>query len=288
MSGEAVALALGNTYWTRPLGMVLLQYPIVTSFLTHATLAIEIGVPFLLLVPYRIAQLRVLTVLSFWGLQLGLGTALELNFFPVMSTLATLVLLPSALWDGTLWRSGAPRAGTADVRVAWSIPFARHAGELFVAGCVAVSALMNTGIVSDSTIVRIDRWTGFFQGWNPYSPSPPLQDIHPVLIGNRAGRPSADLWLDDLGDEWKEVQAVLSHYRIKQLLETAVRVADRRRPMIVQPALIAWLCDEWTRRRPDEPLQSIAIFGKARPSRSRGQGEFTRWLVLERRCPLVQ
>jgi hypothetical protein len=204
-----------------------------------------------------------------------------------MSTVATLVLLPAALWDGTLftsWRSPALQHA-AHGELTPSLPFAGRLGEAFVAAWVLLALILNLRLLPPRVGLQIDAWTGFYQKWDPYGPSPPRKDVYPSFIAARRGKPPIDLWADDLGEDWAEVQALFSRYRMKQLFEFVVSVPSRPHPRTVHSHTIAWLCREWEARRPGDPLHSIAIYRRERPARSLGAGEFTRHLVREEQCP---
>jgi hypothetical protein len=97
--GTGVYYALMLDQLVKPLGTFLLGVPSLVWSLNWATLLLEYLGPLLFFSPWLTVPLRSLMLLSFLGLQIGFGQCIRLMFFPWMSSLALVPLLPSEFWD---------------------------------------------------------------------------------------------------------------------------------------------------------------------------------------------
>ena len=97
--GSAVYYALSLDQFTTPLGRFLLGFPHLLTFLTHATLWIEMFAPTLAFVPIFTSFIRLAVVIVFVLLHLGFAVCMELGLFSYISMVGWLVFIPSELWD---------------------------------------------------------------------------------------------------------------------------------------------------------------------------------------------
>lgn len=105
----------------------------VLSGMTASVLVVEIGIPLLLLCPFRTERVRLYLLPSLFLLQAGFLACLRIGLFPFISTTGAVVLLPSLFWDH-LGAALSPRAFSA-----------RLLGTLRPLGRVLVSALHPLG-----------------------------------------------------------------------------------------------------------------------------------------------
>lgn len=108
---EAVFYALAGDHHATQIGLFLAQFPVVTQALSLLTLLLEVAAPFLLFVPIGQARIRVALVLSFCAFHILTALTIHLGFFPWVSCLAWLALLPAAAWE----RAGVATRGVGDV-----------------------------------------------------------------------------------------------------------------------------------------------------------------------------
>lgn len=99
--GTAVYYALSIDNYAKDLGQLLLGYPTLTQFLTHATLWLELIGPFLLFCPLFFNHIRLLTCAAFISLQIGFYLTMYLMLFPLAGLAAMIVFLPSPFWDAS-------------------------------------------------------------------------------------------------------------------------------------------------------------------------------------------
>lgn len=106
--GQAVYMALAIDQFTTPFGNWLLQQKNLLPLLTYSTIAWEFIGAIIVFSPWKTARLRMLAILGFGLMHLGLGLCMELGLFPWISLCSWLVFIPTLCWDqlGVLLRRG--------------------------------------------------------------------------------------------------------------------------------------------------------------------------------------
>lgn len=98
-SGEAVAWFARLGMYTTPIGAMLEDWPGLCRFATYFTLALEIGGPLLLFVPWGTRWIRTVVVVLFIGFHLGIQAVVYIGIFEMVSIAAALLYLPPMVWD---------------------------------------------------------------------------------------------------------------------------------------------------------------------------------------------
>ena len=102
LEGTAVYNALSTDHYVKPLGKILLSFPLILKFLTYYVLFFELIGPFLLLISFKTGVFRTIMVFAFFFLQIGFGGAMELGTFPWIMSIAMIPFLPTLFWDSIL------------------------------------------------------------------------------------------------------------------------------------------------------------------------------------------
>lgn len=107
--GTAVYMALSLDQFATRLGVWMAQQIELCRIFTHATWWLEAVGPLLLFIPFWTSTCRLLAVVLFMGLHIGLGMTLELGPFSWVMCAAWLPVLPRELWDwfDARWRVAA-------------------------------------------------------------------------------------------------------------------------------------------------------------------------------------
>jgi hypothetical protein len=116
--GTALVQILDYDLYATQVGIWLRSFPTLVVGLNHVTNALELAGPLLALVPvFGSGWLRTALVVAFVCLHLGIGIAINVGMFPIVSAVGWLALLPSSVWDGR-GRSDevAPRIGSRPLR----------------------------------------------------------------------------------------------------------------------------------------------------------------------------
>ncbi len=296
-TGNALELVFQNEYWNRPLGNVLSESPALLRVLTPATIIFELLGPLLLLVPVWHGPIRMLTILSFWIFQLSLGSTIQLNLFPFISTLTTLFLIPTWFWERLWWprRDGA-NDGETSARTGRELERARHAehltddtNELGGTGTSAVTArsrgrfgtavvailmllmvfqnLTNLGLIpTPSFLTQFEELSLIKQRWQMYA-RPPQEDVSFEISGRRESGvvvgDAAELF--SLSDS-SELSQLHASYRFKYYLERLLR--DPRHEAL-QSHYLRWLCGEIdgasSQVQGDDPVVTLQLEQVVRP-----------------------
>ena len=106
--GQAVYMALAIDQFTTPFGHWLLFQKTILPVITYSTIVWELIGAIIVLSPWKTARLRMIAILGFGLMHLGLSFCLELGLFPWISLCSWLVFIPTLCWDhlGVLLRRG--------------------------------------------------------------------------------------------------------------------------------------------------------------------------------------
>ncbi len=97
--GTAIYKALVNDQAALPFGIFLSQFPNLLKLLTYYVWWLESIGPFFLFFPFFTGQIRIITIILFCLLQLGIGSSLRLELFPWTSCAMMIIYLPCSFWD---------------------------------------------------------------------------------------------------------------------------------------------------------------------------------------------
>ena len=287
VDGTAAWYAVNHEVWQRPLGGLLAGYPGLMKFFTWSVLVYEFVGPILLFSPVWTGPIRVLTLLGFVALQLGLGFSMQLWLFPWISTLSLLPFLPSPVMDAVDHRISGGGAESSARGVAAVAPGWRRTVATILAalgfGYVVFSHVERTLFDwrPPRELSRVGRWFGLNQGPAMYSRE---RRYDVVFILRGTGVDGTVRVLDDGGRtaSWDPVARLRGFYRGKLYLE---RQVEWEFPSELA-GLAAWTCATWNREHDaGERLRQVELVGVRReirlddaPPRAR------RWTLHQREC----
>ena len=200
MSGLYRTLMIGE--FSSRTGLFLLQYPGLMQALTVSTVIIEILAPLLLLTGKD--SLRLLALAALTSLHLGIYLTMDLEFFPLVSLVTLVGLLPSKFWEILGMRTeSADSRGESCPGVRWC--HGRTTTVLAVTATVATMAWNLMVISLDQQNVRampkqllpFTQTMGalrLVQMWNLFSPVPRSGTSWYVVEAYLADGSRVDLW----------------------------------------------------------------------------------------------
>lgn len=174
---NALYYVLNMDYFTNPFGYWLLQYPAILVLLTKATLLLEISIPFILLMPFGNAYLRLIAFAIMVGFHLGIYLCMDVGLFSFMCIAYWIVVLPSLFWDKSIalisWKfdkvgtESTPPEVLSTPGPRWLIPCL-----LTFVMVMNYQRYLNPPMVSDdaSIVDTVGRITGLDQYWAMFSP----------------------------------------------------------------------------------------------------------------------
>jgi len=105
---SAVYYALSIDQLATGLGHYLLNYPDILAVMTAATLWAEFAGPALAFIPFFNGPIRLVVILAFIALHMGIALTLNIGFFPVVSIIGLIVFVPGLFWDTLFSRLAVP------------------------------------------------------------------------------------------------------------------------------------------------------------------------------------
>ena len=105
---SALYYALSIDQFATRLGHYLLNYPDILAVMTAATLWAEFVGPVLAFIPWLNGQIRLVVIVAFISLHIGIALTLNIGFFPIVSIISLIVFLPGLFWDKLFSRLAIP------------------------------------------------------------------------------------------------------------------------------------------------------------------------------------
>lgn len=217
MAGRAVESFLNDTDKARPLASWVLKSRWVLGlsvFLTYFTLIAEIGLIFILFIPWKNKQLRYLAAFLIFSLHWGIDVFVNVGNFKYVATAVAILILPGDFWERIIrWtdrlKSATKKTGALNslIKLISAIPKIKLSGlnlpanstlEKIIAGALCFSILFsnlsqtNASMTTDRMKHVIDflhvdkifkkvnhsflpQYSFFTQYWHLYSPDPPKE-----------------------------------------------------------------------------------------------------------------
>ncbi|MEM0961016.1 MAG: HTTM domain-containing protein [Bacteroidota bacterium] len=261
----AVYYTLELDAFTTAFGKLVGDAPLpVLQALTIATLVLEGIGPLIAMSPWRSATARTLVALSFIGFHAGLAASMTLGIFPFVCMVGWLLVIPSPVWQAVFRRA----------RSLGPLRPPSHAELHPVLSAAALFLILGAGLLNwreadpigthyafgdgAEIIDRIGYQVGISQPWDMFSPNPASEDGWYEIVGTTA---HGDKYSLPNGDSYRptgrnEASASYVSQRWRKLLFDYYRTdafAQHR------AEYGAYLWNDWNRRHPDRPLQSIEI-----------------------------
>ncbi len=98
-SGNAMEYVSRLDIYSTEIGRRLREFPELMRWITWITLAAEVVLPFFLLVPWRNRLWRVLLMIVFFGLHIGIALTMNIGLFQYVAMAIWLALVPGQVWD---------------------------------------------------------------------------------------------------------------------------------------------------------------------------------------------
>ena len=110
LDGDAMDHILRRSIYVKPLGDWLLSYPDLLSWVTTATVVLELVVPCLLFIPWRTGRFRLAVIASLAAFHLGIHLTINIGLFAFVGFAGLSLLLPTGIW------TAAPRVVQLDTQ----------------------------------------------------------------------------------------------------------------------------------------------------------------------------
>ena len=227
-NGTAIEYALGQTQWTRPLGMILRQYPTLLSYMTPGVLWFEILAPFALFIPFRTRQFRMVMIPVFWLFMLGLATTIWLHLFPLITATASIPFLSSIIWPYPATpnpvKANSVTKGRKDDsnhgRVMWNYLFAGTATLMIL---VQAATYRNCPLPTEERVASLIGWNPIWSMYTDLSSYTLLFSMEATLQnGTTVDLINSDVTTSDR----RRVQQFHQSYRIRQVLVLGSNACD--------------------------------------------------------------
>jgi HTTM domain len=284
-TGLALYYALQLDWMALPPAVWLREQILLTKLLSWGTLAFEYVGPFLILAP--LWPIRLLGVLGFGALHLGISATLRLGVFPWIDIAVLCAFLPREAWDAleALGRRllGAPapeRSPAAPPAQLAAQPGPRRAAQLGSGLLAALLALVLAANLSEAdavpslpSLARGLRAVGLEQRWIMFSPEVPRLDGWFVLPGRLADGRLLDFSPHGPELRWEKPASIAADFPSARWgILLMHQLSNQYANGTLRRAWVRYLCRDWNRAHPPaERLERVDVFFMLERSVAPGQ-----------------
>jgi hypothetical protein len=285
VDGTALQYALNVDQFTNSRGRYLLQYPEFLKVISFAVLALENYVILLLLAPWFRQTIRMILIVLYFALHLGIAVLMELGAFPYVCMALWLVFLPPTFWDVVLKRFKVKmQPSSIESSQNKKIKSKQALGEKIfwhkmpwgvlqslILAFLIINALLwnvrnldlaNTERVYPAKYNFILALVGLDQNWGMFSPYPINWDgwflISAKTTSGRTVNLTPGAMPNDAISEkrpkeiWRMYQ---NEHQLKYYMSLASHASLNWRPYYVRAVAL-----QWARNNPQDPLTELDIF----------------------------
>ena len=250
--------SLKLTQFANPFGVWLLGFPFLLKVLTLSTVLLELFGPLVVLLSGNTVK-RLIALACFASFHVGLGLALDLEFFPLVSIVALTGLLPSCAWGKTTASAG-PESLPEGVR--WSA-----SGLVSLLAGIAASFTMvwnlmmafGGGEMPPALRNRCQLWikameaTRLVQYWNLFSPIP--RDIDSWYIVEAQLADGSIIDLSDGGPVSFQASPLPSRDFPSQRHRTFYSVLEQKAGAPMRRPFLMAIAAQWDAAHPEKPVR---------------------------------
>ena len=243
-SYDAVYYALALDQFTTPFGDWLFQQPVFHAPLTIGTLGLEAFGWMLVLLPVFTTPLRLVAIVLFCGMHLGMAATMQLGLFSYIMCVAWLALLPGVVWE---WLRQRVSATEEECRLEAPPGFSKKAADLaktflvLPALTVATDAERHTWYLEDGE-QKHHGWSA----WTALLARSPLFWLLSPLVANRIARNTAR-WV---GRKAGRLSTLLNWCLSRRLLRSDLSVPHSVLAAGALISVLAWnidtVTDDWS------------------------------------------
>lgn len=268
LEGRGLWEALHSEIHLRPAAFFVRDWTPVVTVANYLVIGLELGVPWLLLIPWRNAAIRLGVMAALLGMHLGIESVMAIGSFSWISAVGWMALIPTEVWDGR-WASNPPLSDKPTLRSAWGWP-GEAAATLALLGVLLLHAtqfLLPSSKTNEYWVNRPASYVGLSQQWYMFS-APQAAAHWPVATAYVPEKSDPqdevrwrmlDLFKDGAPQRWEKPPLVARAYPNVRWLKYWVNIKEASCQQLRRP-LSKYLLQRWNDTHPDiEQAASVRI-----------------------------
>lgn len=251
--GTAVWYALSNEFFSKPLGIYLLNFPGLLKVLSFGTYYLECYGPFIAFSPICTGPLRLATALVFILFHLvGLNLTMELGIFPYVCVVAWLVFIPGWFWDRVLAK---PEISDSS----WATTPTSNGLAAFFIVYIFLWNVQTLNIHVPGFSYRIGFLFGVGQLWDMFAPYPLKDDGWYVVPATLKNGEKVDLYAGG-PLKWGKPALVSATYKDDRWRSYFLSLFLKKKNQVALSGYAAYLSRKWNETHPeDEQIKELEI-----------------------------
>jgi hypothetical protein len=268
VQGNSLYYALNLDEFIKPLGHALLQHPLLLQQLTFSTLWLERWGALFFFIPFKNAYFRVVTVVAFMLLHIGIMLCMELRLFQWICLVMLLGFLPTSFLN-RIFGKYSPRSNstTANSLSIWKPNLFRMPTYLsiIVAFFITYTLFWNIGELR-KPLLKIPsqlRWIGYtfniYQHWGMFAPRSMIDDGWCVMPGKLRNGDVVDVFNSGAPVTWQEPDSIEKLNKLYDLTLYYLNIRHNENSYYRKP-WAEYICNEWNSSHSfDKQLLSLDI-----------------------------
>jgi hypothetical protein len=250
--GDALHHALSLDHFVTPIGKLALKYPRFLEWMTHGTLILEYGGALLLLCPFKPHIVRLIGIMSFVSLHLGIASMMNIGLFPYIDIMSLMLFIPGRAWDivgvssatssRTSSEESSDNCGTSgrSGRGGWAVISNIMCALALILVLWWVAKVNHKGISMPKPLETVARSMRLAQNWNMFCKvSPATLDGWVVIVGGLSDGSWIDLFRNGKKVSWDKPRMISSEFKDYRELHYLMHIMPRNQ---TNKALVSRYC----------------------------------------------
>jgi hypothetical protein len=230
-NGTALHYVFHNDLIMRPLAYELRAYPSLLVALTWGTVVIEALGPLLLFIPWKKHIWRLLAIIAFGSLHLGIELLMRVELFSFASLTAWIAILPGAFWDWPGWKRFWKRPEAISQNPRPAAPLGPISRWITIVSMATILIWISRKGLPESyerkiyhDLIGPMRMVQLRQSWKMFAPRPRVSDGWYILRGRLANGSEIDLLRQGATLSWEKPECPACTYPSRRWVEYIHRV----------------------------------------------------------------
>lgn len=267
--GTALYYALSLDQIRMPLGSFLYQFPMALKCLTHIVFSIELIAPLLLLLPFVSNKIRLIGLIAYAFLYIGIGSTLYVGLFYIIGLVSLIGLLPSFTMDwfeDRFYRNRTLSEAPKEIeKSSFLMVVLLYLKNYFLIAVTIFCLMMNLGSVRkfpytlDPAVIAYGKALRLEQNWGMFSPTILKDDGWFVYSGFRSKGKYIDIKHNLDSVSFKKPEYGVTEFESDRWRKFQENYTFHNNNYM-RPFYCNYLLKKWNKEHPNKHLEDLTIF----------------------------
>lgn len=256
--GSAIYYALSLDQIKLPVGDWLYQFPALMKYLTFFVFALELAVPFLILIPFKRPWPRLTAFVLLLMLHIGIGFTMYVGLFYLINITTALALIPSSFFD----RFQAMQIVNTNKLHMIGSKIKNYFVSVFSVAVISICLILNLSFMNwfsyelNPMFTKVVNVFRLNQYWGMFSPHIMKEDGWYVYTGYTAEGKHWDLYYDTPYIITDKPKHLVKNYKSDRWRKLAENI-QRKEYTFLRPMFCKYYLKKWNKDHPENKMKSL-------------------------------